>query len=249
MAEIAGKKKGLPVLAWVGIGCGALVLVGVIGFVALVGFGVSKAKDVVGDFQDNPAKAAAELVVRMNPDLELVSSDDAAGTMTIRNQKDGELLTLNFDDIAEGRFSVTTDEGEFSIDGSDASSGGVTVRGPDGESRFGAAADVDDVPDWVPVYPEASDAKSSYSGRSGGETTGAISATTTRTLEQVVDWYKSRLEDEGYEVTTQTLGSGDAGFATVAGERASDERKVSVMINRDANGPNRLTITYQGRVD
>lgn len=252
MTESAGgtQKKGLSTLAWVGIGCGVLALIGVVALVAIVGFGVSKAKDVVGDFQDNPAKAAALLAVRVNPDLELVSTDDAAGTMTVRDVRDGKEFTLDFEEIAEGRFSVTTEDGEFSVDGSEAQSGGgVTVRGPDGETRIGAVADLSQVPGWVPRYPAADDLTSSYHSTAGGETSGAVSGTTSDTLDEVISWYRTTLEGNGYEVSTQTLGSGDSAFASLSGEHEGDGRTVTVMVNRDSSGPNRMTVTYSGKAD
>ena len=41
------------------------------------------------DLQDNPLKTGAELAVRMNPELELISTDDEAGTITFRNHPHG----------------------------------------------------------------------------------------------------------------------------------------------------------------
>ena len=36
--------------------------------------------------------------------------------MTIRNTKTGDEITVNFEDIEEGRFSFTTDEGEITVE-------------------------------------------------------------------------------------------------------------------------------------
>src|SRR5690606_13549317 len=87
------EKKGIPPLGWVGIGCGTLVVIAVLVISLLIGW----CKKTVGDFSDfqkNPEKAAAELMVRMNPDVEKVSENDATGEMTIRT-KDGKEVTLN----------------------------------------------------------------------------------------------------------------------------------------------------------
>src|SRR5689334_16038358 len=64
-------KKGMGPLAWIGIGCGVILVIGVIAMFA-VGFFVKRQVD---KFEDNPAMAAATLAVKLNPDLELVSSD------------------------------------------------------------------------------------------------------------------------------------------------------------------------------
>jgi hypothetical protein len=81
-------KKGMPTLAWVGIGCGTVIVIAVVVVAMLVGW----CKRSVGDlseFKNNPEKAAAEMMVRLNPEIKLVSQDDAKGEMTIRT-KDGQ---------------------------------------------------------------------------------------------------------------------------------------------------------------
>jgi len=47
--------------------------------------------------------ATAELMVKANPDLDLVESDAEAGTLTIRNRRTGEEVTMSAKDIQEGR--------------------------------------------------------------------------------------------------------------------------------------------------
>ncbi len=102
-APVTPAKKGLPALAWVGIGCGGLVVIAII--VMIIGgvWFTKKAKELGVDFQKNPERAAAELVVNLSPDLEKVSTDEEAGTMTIRKQ-DGTEMTLTYQDISEGKF-------------------------------------------------------------------------------------------------------------------------------------------------
>ncbi|MBG7607410.1 MAG: hypothetical protein IZT59_05200, partial [Verrucomicrobia bacterium] len=65
-----------------------------------------KAKELGVDFQNNPERSAAEMVVNLSPDLEKVSTDEEAGTMTIR-KKDGQVVTLTYEDISEGKFTDT----------------------------------------------------------------------------------------------------------------------------------------------
>ena len=94
-------KKGLPVLAWIAIGCGGIVVLGGIAFTLIGWLAVSKMKDVASDFEDNPTRAAAELMVRMNPELEMVESDEDAGTLTVREKSSGKVITFNYEDIKE----------------------------------------------------------------------------------------------------------------------------------------------------
>ena len=59
-----------------GIGCGGLLVVGVIAVALLIGICKRKAEEVMRDFEENPTKKAAEWAARANPDFEMVSTDD-----------------------------------------------------------------------------------------------------------------------------------------------------------------------------
>ena len=96
--EGAPAKKGLPVWAWIGIGCGALSILVLV--VLMVGgfFVARKVQDVAADFEENPAMATARMIVKLNPELEEVATDEEAGTITVRNRKTGEVITVNFEE-------------------------------------------------------------------------------------------------------------------------------------------------------
>lgn len=252
----APAKKGLSPLAWVGIGCAGLLLLGIIGFVALGAFAVKKGKDVLeeatgsrsiadiaDDFKDNPAQAMAETVVRMNPDLELVASDASEGTITFRNSKTGEQATLNFEDIAEGRFSVSTDEGEYNISADQSAEGGVTFTGPEGETRFGGAADLSDVPGWVPRYPGADDAKSTMHSVSNGNVFGAYNFTSDEAPQRVMDRFKRLFESEGYELTSESMTTTPQGAYGALAGKLEGGRTVNVAVI-GSEGEVQVTVNY-----
>ena len=96
------EKKGLSPWAWVAIGCGGLLVLFAIVVTMSGMFVAKKVGDYAEEFKENPA-AAAELLIKMNPELELVDSDREAGTMTIRNKEDGEVITVNYEDIEQGQ--------------------------------------------------------------------------------------------------------------------------------------------------
>jgi hypothetical protein len=87
-------KKGLPPLAWAGIGCGGLILLAVLAGSLLVGTCAKKGIQMASQLAANPGKAAAEMMVTTNPTIEKVSEDETAGTMTIRLKASGETVTL-----------------------------------------------------------------------------------------------------------------------------------------------------------
>lgn len=253
----AAAKKGLSPLAWVAIGCGSLVVVGIVVFLALGMFAFKKGKEVVEgvtgsegvkefmqDLQDNPAKAAAEAVIRVTPELDHVKTDDEAGTITFRNNQTGEEATLNFQDIAEGRFSMSTAEGEYSIDASGQAEGGITFSGPEGKTRFGTSASLEDVPDWVLLYPGGKDAQSTFSTTSADTVVGALVSKTGDDAQTVVDHYKQFFEDEGYTIGPQSMTTtGDGAFGAITGEKTDEGRSINIAVI-EQKGETAVTINY-----
>ena len=253
-------KKGLSPLVWMAIGCGGLALIGVVVSVLLGVFVFQRGRDMVEDatgsgsvaefledLQDNPARTAAETMIRVNPELDLVASNDGAGTITFRNTRTGEEATLNYEDIAEGRFSMTTSEGEVSIDASGQAGGGVTLSGPDGETRFGASADLSVVPDWVPVYPGAADTRSMMHAVTADGVMGALTSTTSDDLQTVVAHFRQVFEDEGYQIGSESVTTtGDRALGAITGERADEGQSINVVIVENA-GESQVTVNYNQR--
>ena len=246
---------------------GGIVAVGFIGLLVLGVFlfrqgrevvrevtGAESFSEFVEDLKDDPARAAAETMIRMNPELDLIRTDESAGTVTVRNNKTGEEATLNFADIAEGRFSMTTSEGEYSIDAADAvaeaaagGEGGVTFKGPEGETRFGATASLGDVPDWVPVYPGGSDTQSAYQTTTGGGLSGAVSSKTADSVQMVVDHYKKVFEDTGYAIGAQSMTqAGDGAVGSISGELAEEERSLNVAVIKQGD-ETQIILNYTGK--
>jgi len=229
----------------------------VIGLIAMVVLGVSifnwgrgaleeatgerSLSDFVEGLEDSPARTMAETAIRMNPEFEFLSTDDDAGTITFRSNETGEEATLNFEDIAEGRFTMTTSEGEFSVDASAAAAaaaaggapaGGVTLSGPDGQSRFGGNISLDELPDWVPVYPGSDDAQVGFLTSNDAGQSGMLTGTTDHLVEQVVEHYRDAFEDNsftiGNESSTQS-GTTQLTFISATG----DEGTVNATVTRE----------------
>lgn len=240
-------KKTNPLL-WVALGCGALVLVGIVAVVAVGGFAAFKAKEFVAELEANPAKVAGEMIVRADPNLELVSSDDEAGTFTIRNVAEEKEYEISFEDLAEGRVSWTTDEGEFSIDASQADEGGgVVMSGPEGEATFSAGGgDLENVPEWALVYANATKAEAAFAMISDDNAGGMLSITTGDTMEEAADWYEAQLKDAGYDVTrTATNVGGHKAITLVAADEASG-RTQNVSCTAEG-GETQVILQYGGK--
>ncbi len=95
------KKKGLSCMAVGGYGCLVLViLVLVAGGIGYVKFGPDL-WNMIQEYQKNPEKAAASLVLKLNPKVEIVSSDDAKRTITFKVKATGETVTATYAAIME----------------------------------------------------------------------------------------------------------------------------------------------------
>lgn len=237
-------RKGMSPLAWVGIGCGAILLLAVAAIV--VGGYIFKTK-VVDPVAENPTMAAAEMIVRMNPELELVSSDREKGTLTVRNKKDGEVVTVDASKISEnGSISFETDEGKTVIDTSGAQEGGdgtIKVSGADGqEMTFGGGDAPKNLPDWVPVYP-GSTSQSAFDASSNGERTASFTLTSDDSVEDVMAFYEEKFNSAGLKVTKSTAETDGQLTGMVSGTSEDDKRSVLVAVST-AEGKTQAQTTF-----
>jgi hypothetical protein len=118
------QKKGLGALAWLGIGCGGLVVLLII-LVAVVGMRLGPAlKQFGADAQKNPTKATAEMMVKIgNGQFEMIAEDEPNKRYTIRQKTTGKLMTIYWD--AKKKAPVTI-EGDFSAIPADANTPAAT---------------------------------------------------------------------------------------------------------------------------
>jgi len=240
-SEPAVAKKGMSPWAWVAIGCGALILVGALVSVAVGLFVYKKASDVAADFKDNPALAAARFVVKANPDLEEVEVDEKAGTITVRQRSTGEVVTVSFDELQEGRLTFSTDEGEVTIQG-DGESGTLNVTGSNEEGSFNlraGAVDIAEIPEWVPRYP-GGEVGGTYLMAQAGSANGGYQVTTSDPVDVVLEHFRKELKDQGFEVRVSTI-SGDDQLqgGTLNASHDGGEggtRSVHIMVARQDGG-------------
>ncbi len=236
------EKKGLSPIAWILIGCLGFLLLVVLAMGACGLFVAKKASEFGEDFRENPARTMAEIAVRANPDLELVDTDEDAETITVRNTRTGEEMTLDWSDFGEEGFTIRTEEGEIGFgapDGEDA--GTVTMRDSEGEvTQIFGAGDGDDIPD-LPMPPGSSEPEGIFRTQQGEQESGAFRFTTDQSVAQVLDFYERELTGLGYEVSKSTYSSGGASGGSVGGRANGDS--VSVIVGEE-NGVTSVNVTY-----
>ena len=106
------QKKGLGGLAWLGIGCGGLIVLAVIGLVIFSVMFAPKFKQLAENMQHNPTRATAEIMVKASVGtMELVAEDDAHLRYTVKQKKTGQLITIYW---SEKNKKPETVPGDFS---------------------------------------------------------------------------------------------------------------------------------------
>ena len=108
------EKKGLGALAWIGIGCGGIIALGIIVFVVL-GFAYGgKIKQFAEDVQKNPTRTMATTMVTMSAgEIEMVKEDDANKRYTVKEKSNGKLTTIYW---SERKKTPEVVQGDFSDD-------------------------------------------------------------------------------------------------------------------------------------
>jgi len=249
--------SGLKIFLWIfGIFAGLAIVV-VIGVVGLGFFVVHKAKQAGLDsdlMKKNPALAVAKMAVTANPDTELVSSNDDAGTIVVKDKKTGKVVTMKFDpqkktmvvtdengktgslrlDTDKGSLVVTDAQGKTSTITANGQSGGVEVNGADG-STVKMGANADKAPAWVPVYPGATP-QSTYSATSAKQQGGTYTFVAADTPDKILSYYEGALKAGGMRTsnTLSTTNGKITGF--VSGSTDGDKRSVMVTVSGETDG-------------
>ncbi|MGP8247826.1 MAG: hypothetical protein ACLQVN_25345 [Bryobacteraceae bacterium] len=220
---IPGGRKTSPVVWVLVILLGLFVVSGVV--VVGAGFFIAhKVRQAGFDpelMAHNPGLAISKLVAAANPDVQVLNTDDAAGTITVRDKRTGKVTTLTFDQAKNGRFSVTARDDQ----------------GKNATLEFGGSAK--GIPDWVPSYPGGSEPKGTFSASSdNGKVGGSFTFTTTDSADRVMSFYQDKFKELGFKTTNISSPSG----GSVIG--ADDATKRSLLVFVGNGSPTSVSVTY-----
>ena len=233
-----GPKKGMSPMAWVGIGCAVILFVCALGAGACFYF----VKGKVDKFAKNPTFSAMELAMQANPDVEIVSSDEKAGSITVKNKKTGEVVTINTDEFknGSGKISFKTKDGEGNIDLSGGPNGGIKITSDKGDSSFQmGGGEVKNLPSWVPTYPGGT-VQGTLDSTSNGTRSLTFTVKSTDSSDKVMEFYGSKLEADGFKVDRQTYSGGGQSGGTVTGTSKDEKRTLTVIVSNDNGGASAL---------
>lgn len=216
------EKKGIPVLGWVGIGCGTLLILAIVVISLLIGW----CKRTVGDFsefQRNPEKATAEMIVRLQPGIKLLTQDEAKGEMTLRLE-DGREVTMSYQDVAAGKFALPP--------------------GQTGDLPM-ATEDLSKLPSWVPLAPGLKPGASLTLTEKDGQVSGVFSAASDRSPEEIAGFLSTETEKLGsgtYSNQSTTVnGAESRNFSVDRGGR-----KIDAVLTRQPGEDTRILLQFEG---
>lgn len=240
-AQPPAAKKTSP-WVWVVVGCGALILVVVLAFVVGGLFLFKKGKEFVKTAEKNPAVAAAKIAAAVNPEIEVVDSDDEAGTVTLRNKKTGETITLNAEDIKKGRLKFSTEKGEEVIVEGGEEQGKVRISSEKGEMVFGEGTG--ELPDWVLVYPGAKPS-GSWQARSKEKAGGAAVFTTSDPPDRVIAFYERELKSRGFSPSTSRFEQDGKVVGGLVQGKTTQGRTLTITVTAEDGGQTNVALAYE----
>jgi hypothetical protein len=178
-----------------------------------------------------------------NADVEIVSSDDSNGTVTFRDKKSGKVMTLNFDQIQQGKMVFEEDGKRVVID---SAAGHLNMKNDDGSTvQIGENA-ATNLPSWLPTYPGATP-RATFSMQGGSDSSAAVSFTTKDPVDKVLKFYEDGLKKAGLTTNSSILNQdGKASGGVVTAESPDDKKNVVVNL---ATGDEGVTvgITYSDK--
>jgi len=225
MGTPPAQKKTSPILWILGI-VGGLVILGIVVVGLAISFFVHKAKQVGLEMRNNPGLAISKMAAMANPDIDVLSTDDRAGTITVRDKKTGKVDTLTFGDVRSGHFKMSVQE-----------------NGKTTSLDFGGNAAAK-LPSWVPAYPGAAVKEGGFSMTARGEDgdAGNFAFTTSDSADRVQSFY----EGKAHEMNMQVEATVASGFGTVVKLTDPGTRHTIAVTIIGAN-PTTVNVTYASK--
>ena len=211
-APAAPPQKQSNALKFVLIGCLGVIVLGAVIASVTFWFVGRKVKDVADLAEKNPGLAAAKILAAINPEIEVVSTDEAKGTLTVREKKTGKTVTVTIDDAKKGRI-VFESEGQ--------------------KVEIGAEAKV---PSWLPKYPGAKE-EGVFSAQGSEGEGGTFGFKTSDSPEQVASFYEDRFKKDGMKTVKSTIQKdGASSVINLAATEERERRHANVTITSGDDG-------------
>ena len=214
-----------------------------------------KAQEYVGEAKQNPQVAAIALAASLNPNLQVVSKNAAAGKITIKNKQTGEVVTLDLSTKNVEAMRKTMEQfakglkvpppAESNAEASEPSTAAAVTDTPAAAEDQPApakppeekkispaqaaaqAATMKKFPDFIAVYPGAKTLDSTLNSF-GGNSIGNYTCSTGDEPETVADFYEKKFTDAGFSILSKQNGSDDNGAtATMVANRGDPQAMIT----------------------
>jgi len=215
-------RKTSPIV-WILVILLGLFALGIVGVVGTGLFVAHKVRQVGIDpdlWRRNPGLAVGKIIAATNPDVEVLGTDDATGRIRLRDKRTGKVTSMTFDDVRNGRFSMTAEDDNGKT---------ATLQFGGGPARL---------PDWVPNYPGSSP-QMTISANSADTNGGNFSFTTPDAPSKVLHFYQDKAKELGLKVSLAAIT--ETGGTMAAGDDASHRSLTVVVGGGNQTGVN---VTY-----
>jgi hypothetical protein len=219
-AEGGAAQKKKSIVPMILLGCGGILVLGLLGALFTGYFVAKKVASVVDTdlMEKNPAAAVTKLLATLNPDVDVVSVDEDKGVVIVREKKTGKTITLDFEKLKEGQMSIEDDQGA--------------------KLELGGGSSAPKLPSWLPAYPNVKQTMMNVTANEGGSTT----FSTDDSIEDAAAFYESALTKAGIAVNKASAEApGQGKVMTVSGEK--EGRKANVMVTK-SDGVTTVTLSY-----
>jgi hypothetical protein len=102
------------------------------------------------------------------------------------------------------------------------------------------------VPEWVPLYPDA-EPTNRHTMKAGGESSGGFEIETAASVDEVLEFYRSTLEGQGYTVSVNTYSQDQTSGGMVNGSHADAGRNVIAIVSSENDGPTKVGVNFSER--
>jgi hypothetical protein len=212
-AATPARRKTSPIV-WV-----LIIILGLfgLGILGAIGTGIFLARR-------GPGYAIAKIISAANPNAEVVSTDDGAGTITIRDRRTSKTITMSFDDARRGRFRLEAQD----------------ENGKHAAFELGGSANA---PSWVPSYP-GSNPHTVFSAKGesddGSGEGGNFTFTTSDPASRVRSFYEDEARRLGMDVNVKT----ESQNANVLVMKDPDDRHSLTVVIGSSGGDTTVNVTY-----
>jgi hypothetical protein len=247
------------------LGAILIIIGGCVSTCAYFGWKASKkAREYSLVAQRNPQFAAISLAASLHPDIQIVSKDEAAGKITLRNKKTGEVVTLDLNNYSSANIGKTMEQFAKGMKPAPTHSGAMAegesepapsvseeqpaeprpVEKKISPARAAAqSAVMKKFPDCVPTYRGARTLDATLN-TFAGNTVGNYAFATGDAPETVADFYEKKFTAAGFTILTRGNGSNDNGSTvSLIAQHTDPQISISFAAGID-NGKTRVDIGF-----